>query len=96
MEQIDKSMGDLQIFNQKAASEPIMEDEKGMTSVVQLRELLRNYEGIVESQHSLLQTSITKMDAIPPPDEIAANFERFQILKDEELDDMRSFLNEHK
>ena len=47
-------MGDLQVFNQKAASEPIMEDEKGMTSVVQLRELLRNYEGIVESQHSLL------------------------------------------
>jgi len=25
------------------------------------------------------------MQAIPPPDEIQANFSRFQILKDEEL-----------
>mmetsp|Transcript_6549 Transcript_6549/g.11080 ORF Transcript_6549/g.11080 Transcript_6549/m.11080 type:complete len:134 (-) Transcript_6549:39-440(-) len=67
-----------------------------MTSVVQLRELLRNYEGIVESQHQLLQTSITKMGAIPAPDEIQQTFEKFQLLKDEELDDMRNFLNEHK
>lgn len=96
METIDKGMSELQIFNQKAASEPILEEEKDMTSVVQLKEMLRNYEGIVESQHQLLQTSITKMGAIPPPDEIAANFEKFQILKDEELDDMRQFLNEHK
>ena len=36
------------------------------------------------------------MAAIPPPEEITANFEKFQILRDEELDDMRNFLNEHK
>ena len=36
------------------------------------------------------------MAAIPPPEEISANFEKFQILRDEELDDMRNFLNEHK
>lgn len=36
------------------------------------------------------------MGAIPPPDEITANFEKFQVLRDEELDDMRQFLNEHK
>ena len=36
------------------------------------------------------------MGAIPPPDEITANFDKFQILRDEELDDMRQFLNEHK
>ena len=36
------------------------------------------------------------MQAIPPPDEIQANFSRFQILKDEELQEMRQFLNEHK
>lgn len=57
---------------------------------------MRNYEGIVESQHNLLQTSITKMGSIPPPNEISANFEKFQVLRDDELDDMRQFLNEHK
>ena len=64
--------------------------------MLQLKELLKNYEGIVESQHQLLQTSITKMGNIPPPDEIQANFSRFQILKDDELQDMRKFLNDHK
>ena len=96
MENVDKGLSELSIFNQKASSEPILEDERGMTSVCQLKELLRNYEGIVESQHNLLQTSINKMGAIPPPDEITANFERFQILRDDELEDMRQFLNEHK
>lgn len=83
------------MFNQETA-DPVHDDDKGMTSVVQMKELFRNFEGIVESQHQLLQTSITKMNAIPPPDEIAANFEKFQILRDDELDEMRSFLNEHK
>ena len=55
----------------------IEDDEKGMTSVIQLKELLRNYEGIVEAQHHLLQTSITKMGSIPAPDEISATFEKF-------------------
>jgi len=36
------------------------------------------------------------MAKIPPPDEINATFNRFQILKDSELDEMRSFLNENK
>jgi hypothetical protein len=36
------------------------------------------------------------MAKIPPPDEISATFNRFQVLKDSELDDMRNFLNEHK
>jgi len=36
------------------------------------------------------------MAAIPPPEEISANFEKFQILRDDELQDMRNFLNEHK
>jgi len=36
------------------------------------------------------------MQMIPPPDEVSATFSRFQVLKDSELEDMRSFLNEHK
>lgn len=36
------------------------------------------------------------MGAIPPPDEIQATFSRFQMLKDDELQDMRDFLNDHK
>ena len=36
------------------------------------------------------------MQAIPPPDEIAATFDRFKVLRDEEVDEMRRFLNEHK
>ena len=49
MESVDKGMAELQVFNQKAGAEPVLEEEKGMTSVLQLKELLRNYEGIVES-----------------------------------------------
>jgi hypothetical protein len=58
--------------------------------------LLKNYDALVEGQHALLNQSITKMAKIPPPDEINATFSRFQILKDSELDEMRSFLNDHK
>lgn len=36
------------------------------------------------------------MAKIPAPDELNAVFGRFSILKDSELDEMRSFLNEHK
>lgn len=36
------------------------------------------------------------MAKIPPPDEISATFNKFSVLKDSELDDMRGFLNEHK
>ena len=36
------------------------------------------------------------MAKIPPPDEINSSFNRFAVLKDSELDEMRNFLNEHK
>mmetsp|Transcript_2179 Transcript_2179/g.2100 ORF Transcript_2179/g.2100 Transcript_2179/m.2100 type:complete len:97 (+) Transcript_2179:808-1098(+) len=36
------------------------------------------------------------MAKIPAPDEINSTFSRFQVLKDSELDEMRSFLSEHK
>ena len=96
MKNVDKGMGDLKVFNQSNNIDTQGEDENCPTSVLQLKELLRNYEGIVESQHSLLQNSITKMNNIPPPDEIQANFSRFQILKEDELQDMRNFLNDHR
>jgi PAS domain-containing protein len=58
--------------------------------------LLRNYDALVESQHALLNQSVSKMAKIPPADEIASTFSRFQLLKDSELEDMRRFLEEHK
>ena len=51
MDSIDKGMSDLKVFNQNISSDPVLDEDKGMTSVVQVKELLRNYEGIVESQH---------------------------------------------
>lgn len=36
------------------------------------------------------------MQKIPPPEEITATFNRFQVLKDSELDDFRNFLDDHK
>ena len=36
------------------------------------------------------------MAKIPQADEISHTFNRFQILKDSELDEMRTFVNEHK
>jgi hypothetical protein len=96
MQDVDKGMAELKIFNKNNQIDATIEDEKAPTSVLQLKELLRNYEGIVEAQHQLLQTSMTKMSNIPPPDEIQANFSRFQVLKEEELQEMRNFLNDHK
>ena len=61
-----------------------------------MKQLMKNYDALVESQHHLLNQSITKMAKIPPPDEITATFNRFQVLKDSELDEFRSFLEDHK
>lgn len=36
------------------------------------------------------------MQKIPPPDEINACFSRFSVLKDQEIDEMRAFVNENK
>ena len=69
---------------------------KGISSVSQLRHLLRNYDALVQSQHTLLTQSLTKMSKIPPADEISNTFNRFQILKDSELDEMRAFVAEHR
>lgn len=51
MRNVDKGMADLKIFNPSNSIDAQGEDEKCPTSVLQLKELLRNYEGIVESQH---------------------------------------------
>ena len=67
-----------------------------LTSVQQLKHLLKNYDALVEGQHHLLTQSIHKMQKIPPPEEISATFNRFQVLKDSELDDFRNFLDDHK
>ena len=69
---------------------------KGISSVGQLKHLLKNYDALVESQHALLNQSIAKMAKVPPPDEIQSTFNRFQILKDSELDEMRAFIAEQK
>jgi hypothetical protein len=69
---------------------------KGISSVTQLKHLLRNYDALVEGQHHLLTQSISKMAKIPPADEIQQTFNRFQILKDSELDEMRAFVTEHR
>lgn len=98
MTKIDKEMTNLSTFNvkeERAINDPTNKFT-GVTSVNQVKHLLKNYEAIVESQHTLLTQSITKMAKIPPPDEISSTFSRFSIIKDSELDDMRNFLTEHK
>lgn len=69
---------------------------KGISSVSQLKHLLRNYDALVEGQHHLLTQSISKMAKIPPADDIQQTFNRFQILKDSELEEMRLFVAEHR
>lgn len=36
------------------------------------------------------------MCKVPPAEEIASTFQRFQVLKDTELEEMRRFIEEHK
>ncbi|CDW81629.1 UNKNOWN [Stylonychia lemnae] len=98
MEKIDKEVAQLSVFNEKndTSYDDVTSKFSGITSIQQLKLLLRNYDALVEGQHQLLNQSITKMAKIPPPDEISSTFNRFQILKDSELDEMRNFLNENK
>lgn len=69
----------MSIFNEKA---DLNQEEtggkfQGISSVQQLKLLLKNYDALVESQHKLLSQSITKMAKIPPPEEVSAAFNRF-------------------
>ena len=84
--------------NEYAPPDNFDENDKfsGISTVQQVKHLMKNYDALVESQHHLLNQSITKMAKIPPPDEITATFNRFQVLKDSELDEFRSFLDDHK
>lgn len=70
MKTVDKEINDMQIFNQKDdrgvlnANNEIDECKdkySEITSVQQLKHLLRNYEALVEGQNHLLTQSITKM-----------------------------------
>lgn len=98
MEKIDKEVSQLSVFNEKndVSYDDVTSKFSGITNVQQLKHLLKNYDSLVQGQHQLLNNSITKMAKIPPPDEINSTFNRFAILKDSEIDEMRNFLNEHK
>jgi len=101
---VDKEIASLSVFNQREEHyelpSSLNNDDVGkyanVSSVQQLRLILRNYEALTESQHHLLNQSITKMAKIPPPDEITATFNRFQVLKESEIDEFKTFLDDHK
>ena len=85
------------VFNQRnETTDNQFDDSKTGSSVQQLRMILKNYEALTESQQHLLNQSITKMAEIPPPDEISAAFDRFTLLKESEIDEFKSFLEDHK
>ena len=80
MEKIDKEVAQLSVFNDKVETsgyDDVTSKFSSITSIQQLKHLLRNYDALVEGQHQLLNNSITKMAKIPPPDEISATFSRF-------------------
>ena len=85
MQAIDKEIGSLQVFNQRedrgggfngpyAEIDETKDKFTDITSVLQLKHLLRNYEAMVEGQNHLLTQSISKMQKIPAPEEITATF----------------------
>ena len=108
MQSVDREVASMAVFNQRTddglatdygANGSLDETDvagTNNTSVQQLKHMLRNYDALVEGQHHLLNQSISKMAKIPPPDEITATFNRFQVLKDSELDEFRSFLDQHR
>lgn len=76
MQTVDKEIGSLQLFNaRESSSAPDIDETRDkysdITSVQQLKHLLRNYEALVEGQNHLLTQSITKMAKIPAPEEIS-------------------------
>jgi hypothetical protein len=94
---VDKEIAQMAVFSTRDEQDAYGDDsQKNGSSVQQLRMILKNYEALTESQHHLLNQSITKMSKIPPPDEISAAFDRFTLLKESEIDDFKSFLDEHK
>ena len=77
MQTLDKEIGSLQLFNADRCSNDVDETRdkySDITSVQQLKHLLRNYEALVEGQNHLLSQSITKMAKIPAPEEISQTF----------------------
>ena len=94
---VDKEIAQMAVFNQRnETTDNQFDDSKTGSSVQQLRMILKNYEALTESQQHLLNQSITKMAKIPPPDEISAAFDRFTLLKESEIDEFKSFLEDHK
>jgi hypothetical protein len=86
MDAVDKEIGSMTLFNTR--EDRYAEDNQAdgfndggklsdITSVQQLKHLLKNYDSLVEGQHHLLTQSIHKMQKIPPPEEITATFNRF-------------------
>ncbi len=81
MLKIDNEISQLSVFNDRQELSTKPEDPtskfSGITSIQLLKDLLKNYDGLVEGQHALLTQSLTKMSKIPPPDELSAAFSRF-------------------
>jgi len=84
MEAVDNEIGSMTMFNKKEdryAGDADGFNDNGkfsdITSVQQLKHLMKNYDALVEGQHHLLTQSIHKMQKIPPPEEITATFNRF-------------------
>lgn len=97
MQRIDDKVDGLQIMNEKEAEfDDPSSKFAGIQSVAQLKHLLKNYDGLVDSQHALMTQSLSKMAKIPAPEDVSAAFSRFSVLRDNELEDMRTFLQEHK
>ena len=67
-----------------------------ITSVNQIKELFRNYEGVVLSQQKLLEKGINRMGEYPAPDQLAADLQAVSCLKDEDIDDYKEFLQSHQ
>lgn len=98
MGEIDKKMSQLETFSGKEDDDVDDPSSKfsGINSISELKGLLKNYDLLVEGQHTLLSQSLSKMAKIPPPADVANTFAKFNVLKDSELEEMRVFLKENK
>lgn len=91
---VDKDMDD--VFQEDAQEDDLDGQSQFSTSVSQLRHLLKNYRALTEAQEAVIQSDLAVRGSLPTPDEIVTPNTRFRVITNQEIENMRSRLNEHR
>lgn len=91
---VDHDMTD--VFQEDAQDDDIDGQSQFSGSISQLRHLLKNYRALTEAQEAVIQADLATRGSIHTHDEIVTPNSRFKIISQNEIENMKNKLNEHK